>query len=170
MTFILGTVHDRSIHYILHVTSISFSKPTPWAVIGPNGQPASTTLPMKEKIPTYNLIFNLCCMIKYNLRFGLANDIFLYRINVRSYFSTNDGLGQIGMETWSITYTQIFGKGVSLHIFSGLPPSGKISESQAEFYFSGKSGKVREFNTHCYRNPPHDLWSRSGISFLGHQS
>ncbi len=25
-------------------------------------------------------------------------------------------------------------------------------------------------NTHCYTNPPLDLWAGSGISFLGHQS
>ncbi len=29
--------------------------------------------------------------------------------------------------------------------FTGFPPSGKIRESQGEIYFSGKSGKVREF-------------------------
>ena len=29
---------------------------------------------------------------------------------------------------------------------AGFPPSGKIRESQGEFYFSGKSGKIREFN------------------------
>ncbi len=36
---------------------------------------------------------------------------------------------------------------------AGFPPSGKIRESQGEFYFSGKSGKVREFNLSC---PPRE--------------
>ncbi len=42
----------------------------------------------------------------------------------------------------------------------------RLLEDQA--IYTDSTSKHFMFNTHCYRNPPHDLhvWARSGISFF----